>query len=74
MRKRTVFQLCPVHKHLGGGRRTAEIVCEGGPAYGAPCAPSPCVVRPGSDLFAAGVTDTDVADLIADWAVNRARP
>lgn len=71
MRKKTVFDLCESHAGLGGGKRTAEIVCEGGPAYGAACSPRPCRVLPGIDFYAEGCTDEEFADMVANWAVNR---
>ncbi|MEN3225160.1 MULTISPECIES: hypothetical protein [Mycolicibacterium] len=71
MRKKTVFDLCESHASLGGGRRTAEIVCEGGPAYGSACSPRPCRILPGSDYYAEGCTDEEFADMVANWAVNR---
>lgn len=72
MRKRTVFDLCDTHDgRLGRGREIAVIVCEGGPSQ--PCSPRPCRVLPGSDYFAAGVTDDDARDLVRDWTANRAR-
>ncbi|WP_157680268.1 hypothetical protein [Mycobacterium dioxanotrophicus] len=71
MRKKTVFDLCESHASLGGGRRTAEIVCEGGPAYGSPCTPRPCRILPGSDDFAESATDEVAAEWVRDWAINR---
>lgn len=71
MRKKTVFALCETHATLGGGRRTAEIVCEGGPASGAPCTPEPCRVLPGRDYYSPSCTDAEFVDMIANWAVNR---
>lgn len=70
MRKTTVFDLCETHSSLGGGRRTAEMICEGGPAHGAACAPRLCRVLPGTDFYTEGCTDEDFADLVAKWAVN----
>ena len=70
MRKRTVFDYCDAHD-FGGGKGAAEIVCEGGPAFGAPCAPRLCRILPGSDYYAEGCTDEEFAVLVADWAVNR---
>lgn len=71
MRKRTVFDLCQSHASLGGGYRTAEIVCEGGPAYGSPCSPRPCRILPGSDFFAESATDEVAAGWVRDWEINR---
>lgn len=71
MRKRTVFNLCESHAGLGSGYRTAEIVCEGGPAYGSPCAPSPCQILPGADFYAEDCTDEEFSDMVANWAINR---
>lgn len=71
MRQKTVFDLCSIHEHFGGGRRTAELVCEGGPAYGGACAPRLCRVLPGRDFYAEGCTDEAFAQMVSDWAVNR---
>lgn len=71
MRKRTVFDLCETHANLGGGRRTAEIMCEGGPAGGGPCAPRLCRVLPGTDFYSESVTDEEFTELIRAWAVNK---
>ncbi|MFZ2238398.1 MAG: hypothetical protein WAV90_02500 [Gordonia amarae] len=71
MRQKTVFDLCSTHGSLGGGRRTAEIVCEGGPGYGGPCTPRPCRVLPGRDFYGEGHSDEEFAQMISDWAVNR---
>ncbi len=73
MRKKTVFDLCPAHEGWTtqyGRYRTAEIVCEGGPAYGPPCSPRLCRVLPGSDLFAVSATDAVAADWVRTWGVN----
>lgn len=71
MRKKTVFNLCESHVGLGGGYRTAEIVCEGGPASGSPCAPRPCQILPGEDFYAEGCTDEEFSGMVANWAINR---
>lgn len=70
MRKRTVFHLCPTHKSYGGGRQTAEMFCEGGPASGPPCAESYCRILPGSDFFATDTTDAIAATWAPNWSVN----
>lgn len=75
MRAKTVFDLCTAHTDWTktyGRYRTAEIVCEGGPAYGAACSPRPCRILPGSDLFAGSATDAVAAEWVRDWTVNRA--
>ncbi|MFA5709293.1 hypothetical protein [Mycolicibacterium sp.] len=71
MRKQTVFDLCDTHAALGGGRRSAEMACEGGPAYGGPCSPRPCRILPGSDFYSQDCTDEEFVGLVANWAVNR---
>ena len=70
MRKRTVFRLCSAHKPYGGGRRTAEMFCEGGPGNGQPCAGDYCGILPGSDFFAADTTDAIAATWAPNWSVN----
>ncbi|MEN4464250.1 hypothetical protein ABFV47_25110 [Mycolicibacterium fortuitum] len=70
MRKKTVFDLRERHAGLEGGYRTAEIVCEGGPAHGPPCSPRPCRILPGPDFYNESCTD-EFADMVANWAVNR---
>lgn len=71
MRKATVFDLCENHKHHGGGYRTAEMVCEGGPAHGDACSPRPCRILPGSDFYHERCTDEEFAELVANWGVNK---
>lgn len=70
MRKTTVFDLCKTHSAFGGGRRTAEMVCEGGPAYGAPCSPRPCRVLPGTDFYNDQCTDEEFVTMVEKWALN----
>lgn len=70
MRKTTVFDLCETHSSLGGGRRTAEIVCEGGPACAGPCSPQLCRILPGTDFYSDRCTDEEFANLVAKWEVN----
>jgi hypothetical protein len=72
MRQRTVFDWCEVHSNLGGGRRAAEIVCEGGPGSGAGCSPRLCRVLPGTDYYSP-TTDEEFVKLVQEWAVNRDR-
>lgn len=71
MRKKTVFDWCGTHAGLGGGYRSAEIACEGGPAYGGPCSPRPCRILPGADFYSPTVTDEEFADLVKNWGCNR---
>lgn len=71
MRKQTVFDLCQTHAGIGGGRSTAEMVCEGGPVRSGPCSPRPCRILPGSDFYAESCTDEEFAGLVANWAVNK---
>ncbi len=76
MRQRTVFRLCPAHQHLGaeGRHRLAEIVCEGGPAYGRPCHPAGlCEIQPGSDLFVPTATDAVAREWVENWTINERR-
>lgn len=70
MRKRTVFHLCPTHKPYGGGRRTAEMFCEGGPGNGQPCDGDYCSILPGSDFFSTDTTDATAATWAPNWSVN----
>ena len=74
MRKRTVFRLCPTHKPYGGGRRTAEMFCEGGPGSGQPCTDNHCRILPGSDFFAADTADDIAASWAPNWSVNMPAP
>jgi hypothetical protein len=74
MRKRTRFALCSVHLPMArdGRQRLAEMFCEGGPGTGKPCDwLGPCRVYPGSDLFAAGVTDGMADEWVNGWTVNQ---
>lgn len=73
MRKRTTFKLCDTHSYLGGGRRTAEIFAEGGPAYGSPCRGEHCVMLPGTDIFLPDVTDDMAKEWVRNWPVNSYR-
>lgn len=70
MRKRTNFQLCDNHKHWGTGRKAAEMVVEGGPAFGKPCSPKMCRVLPGSDYYNP-YPDSEFENLIRNWSVNQ---
>lgn len=73
MRKRTNFQLCENHKSWGKGRNAAEMVVEGGPGIGEPCAPKMCRVLPGEDYYIPTCTDREFEELIENWAVNKGR-
>lgn len=71
MRKRTVFHLCPTHKHYGGGRQTAKMFCEGGPTNSQPCTGNLCGILPGVDFFASTTTDAIAATWPPNWSVNK---
>ena len=73
-RKVTKFTTCEAHTFAGMGRgRLAEMFCEGGPAFGGPCAGAGCSFSPGLDLFEPSICDrtfdTRPGSLFA-WGVN----
>jgi hypothetical protein len=73
MRKQSRFDLCDNHKQRWNSNRDAAAAMgEGGPPAGEkPCSPRPCKFFPGSDMFAAWVTDEWAEETVRDWDVNR---
>lgn len=72
-RSRTIWDLCETHSFLmeyPPGKR-GDIVYMGGPARTTDaCYPRRCVVKPGTDVFAAEHSDEELVEVIEGWTWN----